>query len=349
MDERERLDCALHGRPTDRPPCVCPGGMMNMITAELMDECGVSWPAAHTDAQMMADLALASFTHGCFENVGVPFCMTIEAEGLGAKVDLGDKVTEPHVCDYALDSVSQWEQLGAIDLESGRAKVVLDAIRILKAKGIDAPIVGNITGPVSTASSVMEPTTFYKELRRKRDDAHRYMQAVTDETIRFALAQVEAGADVIVVSDPSGTGEIMGPKLFDEFVVAYVNQIIDASAPHVMGTIVHICGHMNNVYEQADHMHSDVLSFDSCVSMRKACESIHNHRVMGNVSTVALEFGDAEQVGRSAVSCWRNGSSIVSPACGLGTKSPLANIQAIKAALVEEATAASEKEAAPAK
>lgn len=67
-------------------------GMMNMITTDLMDACGVTWPEAHTDAQMMADLALASYQHGCFENVGVPFCMTIEAEELGAKVTLGSKI-----------------------------------------------------------------------------------------------------------------------------------------------------------------------------------------------------------------------------------------------------------------
>ena len=74
---------------------------MNMITTDLMDACGVTWPEAHTDAQMMADLALASYQHGCFENVGVPFCMTIEAEELGAKVTLGSKIFEPHVTEYA--------------------------------------------------------------------------------------------------------------------------------------------------------------------------------------------------------------------------------------------------------
>ena len=78
--EKERLERALRQEEVDRPPCICPGGMMNMITTDLMDACGVTWPEAHTDAQMMADLALASYQHGCFENVGVPFCMTIEAE-----------------------------------------------------------------------------------------------------------------------------------------------------------------------------------------------------------------------------------------------------------------------------
>lgn len=94
--------------------------------------------------------------------------MTIEAESMGAKVTLGDRVHEPHVTEYALHSVKEWEKIRPMDMNYGRVKVVLDAIRILKSRNLDVPIVGNITGPVSTASSVMEPVIFYKELRKKK-------------------------------------------------------------------------------------------------------------------------------------------------------------------------------------
>ena len=78
MNEIERLKKALHHEKTDRPPCICPGGMMNMITTDLMDRSGITWPEAHLNAEMMADLAQANYENGCFENVGVPFCMTID-------------------------------------------------------------------------------------------------------------------------------------------------------------------------------------------------------------------------------------------------------------------------------
>ena len=35
MDAKERIRKAMHQEPTDRPPCICPGGMMNMITTDL--------------------------------------------------------------------------------------------------------------------------------------------------------------------------------------------------------------------------------------------------------------------------------------------------------------------------
>ena len=64
LTEKERLNQVFRHEKPDRPPCICPGGMMNMITTELMDTCGAVWPQAHTDAGMMAQLALANYEIG---------------------------------------------------------------------------------------------------------------------------------------------------------------------------------------------------------------------------------------------------------------------------------------------
>lgn len=335
LTPKERLKMIMEGQTSDRPACICPGGMMNMVTTDLMDTIGIYLPDAHTDARKMADLAKAVYEKGCFENYGVPFCMTIEAEEMGAKVDMGSRIYEPHVVGYVLDSVSEYGSLHPVDVNHGRAKVVLDAIRILKNETEGVPIVGNLTGPVSTASSVMEPVIFYKELRKKNEEAHAYMHFITEQLIAFGRAQIDAGADVIAISDPSGTGEILGPKYFKEFVVTYLNELLDGLQKEKMGTIVHICGQMSPVYNEVNEVHSDVLSFDSIVSMKEARAHLKERVLMGNVSTYALEFGDPERVKMLTEGCVKNGSDIISPACGLGMKSPIKNIQAILACLKE--------------
>ena len=338
LTPNERLKKAMNSEMVDRPPVICPGGMMNMVTAELIEEVGAPFPEAHSDAGMMASLATAVYEKDCFENYGVPFCMTVEAEEMGAKVDMGSNIFEPRVTVYPIESVTDWEKLTSINFDSGRAKVVLDALEILKAKGNDVPIIGNLTGPISIASSLMEPVAFYKELRKNNKEAHEMVGFVTDELIKFAKKQVQAGATIIAISDPSGTGEILGPKLFEEFVVKYINKILDAvkaENPEV-GTIVHICGRMTNVYPEVDKITCDVLSFDSMVSMRDARRNLKDRRLMGNVSTYTIEFGDPEKVAKLTKSCVNMGSNIISPACGLGMKSPLKNIQSILQALSED-------------
>ena len=335
LTPKERLKAIFEGQKVDRPACICPGGMMNMITADLMDQIQVFLPEAHHDARQMAELAKAVYEQGCFENYGVPFCMTVEAEEMGAKVDMGTKVYEPHVIEYVMDSVSDYEKLTPVDVTKGRAKVVTDAIRILKEETSGVPIVGNLTGPVSTASSVMEPVNFYKELRKKNQEAHAYMEFITDQLIAFGRAQIEAGADVIAITDPSGTGEILGPKFFKEFAVTYLNKLLDGLKKEKVGTIVHICGQMHSVYKEINEVHSDVLSFDSVVPMKEARANLKDRVLMGNVSTYAIEFGDPDRVKMLTTSCRRGGSDIISPACGLGMKSPLTNVQAILECLTE--------------
>lgn len=336
LTPKERLHRILTQKETDRPACICPGGMMNMVTAELMEQVHIYLPEAHEDARKMADLAKAVYEQKCFENYGVPFCMTVEAENMGAVVEMGSKIVEPHVTAYAAEKLESYVELPAIDVQKGRAKVVIDAIRILREETADVPVVGNITGPISTAASVIDPNEFYKALRKKNALAHEYMEFITEQLIAYGKAMIEAGADVIAISDPSGTGEILGPKYFKEFAVTYLNRLIDGIRTEGVGVIVHICGRMNTVYQEMNEVKADALSFDSVVPMKEVREQLPDRVLMGNVSTYTLEFGEPEKIRTLTTYCVSNGSDIISPACGLGMKSPLKNIQAMLAALDEE-------------
>ncbi|EQB86472.1 [methyl-Co(III) methanol-specific corrinoid protein]:coenzyme M methyltransferase [Clostridium punense] len=334
ISPRERLNKVFNREQIDRLPCICPGGMMNMVTTEVIEELGIDFSKAHSNPKIMADLATAVYEKGCFENYGVPFCMTIEAEEFGASVNMGTNIYEPHVVEYAIASVKEWTKLPKISFEEGRGKVVIDAIKLLKSKNNEVPIIGNLTGPISTASSVMEPVVFYKELRKNNEEAHKYLDYVTDQLILFAKKQIEAGADIIAISDPSGTGEILGPKFFDEFAVKYLNKLVESIQEENIKTIVHICGQMKSVYKEVNKIKSDVLSFDSIVSISEARKNLGDRLLMGNVSTYAIEFGEPKKVSELTQKCVKDGVNIISPACGLGMKSPLKNVKAMLDALV---------------
>lgn len=330
LTPKERLYNVLRGNKVDRPPCICPGGMMNMIVEDVMDITGVAWPSAHMDAQMMADLTEGIYENKGFENFGVPFCMTVEAEAIGAKVYMGTKVNEPRVIQYPIESVTDYTKLQCINLNEGRAKVVIDAIKILKEKNKDVPIIANLTGPISLASSLIEPMTFYKHLRKNPKEAHEFMEFVTKNLIIFGRAQLEAGADVLTISDPSGTGELLGPKIFREFAVPYLNEIINSLRDiKNKGTIIHICGRLKSIYDELNILNSDAISFDSITSITRVVEHVTNKAVMGNVSTFALENNTPQKLKNISNICLDNGVDILSPACGIGPRTKLENIQAI--------------------
>ena len=331
------LYAAIHGSHVRmRPPCICPGGMMNMMTTDLMDLCGSYWPEAHTDPEEMAALACTAYTNGLFDNIGVPFCMTVEAEAMGAEVDLGDRKTEPRVTGYPLASVSGFpEVLHPIDLTRGRVKVVLDALHLIKERCPKAAVMANLTGPISLASSLVDANRYYKDLRKKKEESHALMDFVTDQLILFGKAQLAAGARFVTISDPSGTGEILGPKLFEEYALPSLNRICEALRPYSDGVIVHICGQLRSIYPVLAKLNTDALSVDAVVNLKSLRENVPGKAIMGNVSTFALAGGDPKIIRTLCRNCLKNGADILAPACGLGTTTTADSIRLMREAAEE--------------
>lgn len=331
MTPLERLYGAAHGKTVDRAPCVCPGGMMNGVVEDVMLKTGIYWPKAHCDAQMMADLARALCEIGGFENYGVPFCMTVEAEALGAEVDMGDSEVEPHVVRPALASCAEADGLKPFDVTKGRAAAVIEAIRILKLRSAGVPVAGSITGPVSVAGTLVDMSVFLNEMRRRPAQCAHLLDVITDALITYGRAMAAAGADVICVAEPSGTGEILGAARFREFTVPYINRLLDAiDAPT---KIVHICGKLRSVYGELAALHCDAFSFDAIVNAREIRPYLKGKAVMGNVNTHAIGTMPEDKVRGLTRSALEMGVDIVAPACGLPLDTPLGNIRA----MVEEA------------
>lgn len=329
LTPRERLIRAVRGETVDRPPCICPGGMMNMVVEETMDLSGRSWPAAHSDAEAMADLAAAQYENGGFENFGVPFCMTVEAESLGAQVSLGDRIHEPRVTRYCIENCGQWRRLKELDPSQGRPATVCRAVALLRRRNPDVPVVANLTGPISLASSLVDPVVFYKEMRRRPEDVTALMTFVSDQLIRFGRAQLRAGADILTISDPSGTGEILGPQAFADFALPALNRILTALAPLARGTIVHICGRLISVAEELKQLRCDCISFDSITSARALTAAGLPQALMGNVSTLGIETASPEHLKAMAENCLRQGVAVLSPACGIGARTALSQVRVL--------------------
>jgi [methyl-Co(III) methanol-specific corrinoid protein]:coenzyme M methyltransferase len=323
--QKDRLFAAAKKQAVDKPPCICPGGMMNMISRDIMLKSGCFWPEAHMDPEKMAGLTYALNEAGGFENYGVPFCMTIEAEALGAKVNMGNMLCEPHVVDSPLTGVEQLDLLTPLDVNSGRVKVMLDAIKLLKARNTEVPIIGNLTGPVSTAGTLVDMSILLKAFNKKPAAAEKLLDFIVENLIVYAKAQVAAGADVLCISEPSGTGEILGPRKFKNFTVKYVNQVLDAVAVPVK--IVHICGKLKRVYSIIPDFHCDVFSFDAIVPIKEIKPLLPEMAIMGNVSSFALGEVPPDKVKRLVTVAMNRGAEVVAPACGLSTTTPLINIQ----------------------
>jgi MtaA/CmuA family methyltransferase len=327
---QERLQRVLSGKPVDRPPVICPGGMMNAAVVESMDDQATSLPAAHASAEGMSILAERVRALTGFENLGVPFCMTVEPEVFGSEIDLGSRSCEPKIAREAFDSCDRVEirDVGRL-VQQGRIGEVIQAAHCLKRRNADVPVVASISGPISTAASVVSPLAFLKELRTNAQGAHRVLDYVTRLLIEYAREVAAHGADAITIGDPTATSEILGPNAFRTYAVHYLNRLCDAV--HASGTpvIVHICGNMTRSREQLAQLHADAISTDAMIDLRLLKADFPGITTMGNLSTSLLEFGDSDKVSRNTERLLRDGIDIISPACGLSTSTRLDNIRAL--------------------
>lgn len=329
MNPKKRLRTVLERDPVDRPPFICPGGMMNMAVTGVMEAVGDSWPRAHSDAESMTRLVLGVVDLAGVENLGAPFCMTIEAEGMGASVDLGSAETEPRVTEYAIAALGDVDRLTPFDAASGRAAVTADATRMLVARRPDLPMIACLTGPISLATSLVDPLLFYRAMRKDAAAAHAILELSADAAIALGDALVDAGADTVCIADPSGTGEIIGAKNFDAFALPYINRIVEHFASRGVLSIVHICGDVKALRGVLDGVVAPVISIDSNVSFRTLRQLAPEHGTMGNVSTYLLEYGKAETLRTVAANRVNEGVDIIAPACGIGPRTPVANIRAV--------------------
>lgn len=337
LSPKDRLSRVLRRASVDRPPVACVGGMMNAAIVEVMERTGNRLPEAYDDPVAIAKLAEGVADLTGFENLALPFCMTLEAELLGSSIDRGTLSCEAKVTKEAFASVKEvtLPRLERIP-EDSRAARVLEAVERVSSRQADTPVVGSLTGPLSTAGSVVSPMTFLKELRTQREASHRVLDGVISTLFTFAEALVEAGADIVAISDPTATGEILGPRAFEEYALRHLNELIDRIAALGVPVIVHICGDIGPVAHLVAQLHSQALSTDSVVNLAHLKREYPHLVTMGNVSTQTLQNGRPERIAERVHHLIQDGVDIIAPACGLSTSTPLANIRALTDAAREK-------------
>ncbi|GAE86773.1 methylcobamide:CoM methyltransferase MtbA [Acetivibrio straminisolvens] len=330
ISPKERILRVLNKKKVDRPPVICPGGMMNAAIVDVMKSTGHTLPEAHHDDRLMAELARDVHKYTGFENFGIPFCMTVEAEVLGSEINFGTLACEPKIEKEVFDSVSEvvYQDIGQM-LKKGRIESVVQAAYHLSRKNTDVPVVGNLTGPLSTSASIVNPVSFLKELRKDKENAHKVINYVTDFLIEYAKLMIDNGADLISIGDPTATGEILGPKMFEEYALRYLNKLIDGIHSLNAPVIVHICGNINTVKQFIPYIRSDAISTDAIINLRALKDEFPSITTMGNLSTFLLQFGTPEKVGEQTERLLKDGIDIISPACGLSTSSSIQNIRAL--------------------
>jgi len=290
----------------------------------LLEENHLAYPTLHNNAAAMAEYAVLLQQTCEIDNYGVPFCMTVEAEDFGAEVDLGSPLKDPRVTRYPAATLDQ--VLAIHPAACPRHRVTLDAIARLT--GGDVPVIGNLTGPTSLLTSLMEPTEVYRAMAKDEKKVALALTHLTAHLIRFAEEQVAAGADMLVLADPGSSGDIIGGGHFRRLVAPSLLAIVEAVKVCGKPVVLHICGNIMPLAPELAEIPWDALSVDSVVSLSKLQVHFPERTLMGNVSTHLLAVSSGDKIYQAAGKAVEV-SAILAPACGLSTTTLPENIRSM--------------------
>ncbi|NLI61827.1 MAG: MtaA/CmuA family methyltransferase [Methanosarcinaceae archaeon] len=325
---KERLYRVLKKQEFDRMPAVC---FTQTATVEQMEAVDIFWPEANEEPELIAGLAEAAHTVAGYEAVRVPFDITAEAEYFGCEIKPGTKVQQPSVIGHTIANLDDLEKHKEIKFGGDtRCDRIIESIKILAEKyGDELPIIGSMIGPFSLAQH-LNGDNWFMGIMMDDPVAEPLINHTTDFCIKYAEEMVKAGADTIVIIDPTASYELLGADFYNKFAVPYHKRIVEAMNKHDVPVVLHICGDTTKGIGLMDSAGVHGISVDQKVNIKEAVANAENAVIIGNVDPVQVLWkGTPEQIKEASQKAFDEGAKIIAPGCGIVSATPTENLKAI--------------------
>ncbi|MCF7838194.1 MAG: MtaA/CmuA family methyltransferase [Candidatus Marinimicrobia bacterium] len=322
---RELFLDAVRGQPTPRPAF---GSGTSIVTEELMDLVGAAFPDAHLNADAMTKLAMAGHTVYGFDVVMPLFSVWHESAAVGCPVEWGTKGRMPdcrgHIWETA-DDIRYTKDF----LKHPAAQTPLKSLAMLKsALGADSAVCGKVFGPWTLGYHFFGVENWLVNAALEPDMIKACIEQLKNLTLWFAAAQLEAGADCLLLADHA-TRDLCGPAMYEEFLLpvhAELAQAIDCPL------ILHICGDTKDRMEYIRQTGLDCFHWDTKSGTSAEIRSLAGQQLslMGGISNVAvLNNGTEADVIRQAQAAAEAGINIIGPECAVPLGVRVNNLKAV--------------------
>ncbi|MDR0524153.1 MAG: uroporphyrinogen decarboxylase family protein [Candidatus Methanoplasma sp.] len=200
----------------------------------------------------------------------------------------------------------------------------------------DLHVCGLSWGPFTTAGLLMGAEQMLMATFMDRD----MVRSLVDKSAGFVLdmqaAMLEAGATVIWMADPTSSGDMISPGMFEDLSFGAIKSVMEgAKAASGAPAFLHICGDTTGILPMIPDTGTDCFSFDHAVDIA-AAKGLAGKRValMGNIDPVKLIMdGSPEAVARECARmigiAGTEGGYVIAPGCETPQSSPDANVEAM--------------------
>ncbi len=329
MNGRERVFGLLEGQPID---CLPQLPITMMFAA---DQIGIPYGQYADDHRVLAEAQIRTAEQFDFDFVSVISDPAREAADCGSVIEYFDD--QPPAVKESQALLGEKSLLAGLKvpnpLGGGRMHDRVDGVALLAEKvGKQLPVEGWIEGPCAEAADLRGINTlmldFYDDEAFVRD----LFEFILDMELRFAKAQVDAGADWIGLGDAAAS--LVGPQIYEDFVWPYEKRLVDGL--HEMGTRVrlHICGNISRILNGIGRLGCDIVDVDFLVPLADARRAMGPDQVLlGNIDPVSvLMNGTPDSITAATAQCHQEAGSryIVGAGCEVPRKTPPENLLALR-------------------
>jgi MtaA/CmuA family methyltransferase len=149
--------------------------------------------------------------------------------------------------------------------------------------------------------------------------------------IRFAAAQIQAGADIIGVGDAAAS--LVGPRIYKEFVWPWEKRLVDSIHANGGRVRLHICGNTRRILDGMGTLGCDMMDIDYPVPMDQArTQTGPQQTLAGNIDPVReLRDGSPETIAQSLEALQQQAGArwIVAAGCEVVRDTPHENVRAM--------------------
>lgn len=325
MTGRERVLAAIDGQATDHLALM---PITMMFAADIAD---VRYKNYAADCRVLADAQIRTAEKFGFDYVSAISDPAREASDLGGTVEWFDDQPPAIVESRALlQDKSALLRMRAPDPSQRRMGDRVNAIELLATRAGGEKIVeGWVEGPCAMAADVRGLNTLMLDFFDDPAFVTDLFEFVTGMELRFAQAQVNAGASLIGVGDAAAS--LIGPRLYRQFVFPFERRLIQGI--RAMGTKVrlHICGNTRKLFSDMGRLGADIVDLDWMAPIAEAREAMGpSQMLLGNIDPVrVLRDGDAHSVEHAIGECHRAAGEryIVGAGCEVPRGTPHENVR----------------------
>ena len=328
MTGKERVLSALGGGPVDRLP------LMPITMMFAGDLSGAPYRDYATDHRVMAAAQLRVAETFGFDYVSTISDPAREASDLGASIEWFENQPPAIIESRAL--LADKNALAVLKqpdpCSAPRMLDRIEGVALLAAKaGAEKIVEGWVEGPCAMSADLRGLNSLMLDFFDDRAFVIDLFEFVVAMNLRFARAQVEAGAMLIGVGDAAAS--LVGPKVYQEFVFPYEQKLIDGL--HALGTRVrlHICGNTRKILGHMGRLGADIVDLDFLAPLGEGRAAMGDRQVLlGNIDPVrVLRDGSPESIRQALAECYRQAGPryIVGAGCEVPRGTPDENVGAM--------------------